>query len=311
MLTELKRCNSIGNTDGVLFLISIIAGKERIARDEIRNRCALENNITVNCPGAVAFLEYLGLVSATEELVSPMPELNKIAESDREGAINQLVTMTIEKLTEDGIFDCGGTGFDAEKGKITISRSAFPLEYAAVRNFLIMEGVLDKEAANEICINGDYESDWTEQIGKRRKKLTLEQLLKRQEEQSNRGLEAEEYVLSLERARLPGECKRIKRISDFDVSAGYDIVSFESAGAEHYDRFIEVKCFIGEPHFYWSENEMDVAKIKTDKYILCIVDYTKIGDPGYVPTYIRDPYGTITHGDEWLIVPSSYRVQKI
>ena len=62
MLIELKRCNSIGNINGLLFLISIIAGKEKISKVEIRNRCALENGISVNCPGAVAFLEYLCLV---------------------------------------------------------------------------------------------------------------------------------------------------------------------------------------------------------------------------------------------------------
>ena len=72
MLTELKRCNSIGNIDGILFLISILAGKDKISRDEIRNRCALENNIIVNCPGAVAFFEYLRLVDTTTDTVIPV-----------------------------------------------------------------------------------------------------------------------------------------------------------------------------------------------------------------------------------------------
>ena len=69
MLTELKRCNSIGNIDGVLFLVSIISGRDKISRDEIRNRCSLENNIMVNCPGAIAFFEYIivnGLLKLTK-----------------------------------------------------------------------------------------------------------------------------------------------------------------------------------------------------------------------------------------------------
>lgn len=311
MLTELKRCNSIGNVDGVLFLVSIMAGKEKISRDEIRNRCALENNISVNCPGAVAFFEYLRLVDTTLDAVMPLSALNSLATKSNSDVIEQLATLSINSLVEEGIFDKNAIGFDAKKGHLTIRRSAFPLAYAAIRNFLTMAGALDKEENGEICVAGEYESDWTEQLRNRRKKFTLEQLLKQQEEQSKRGLEAEEFVLGIERSRLPEMARKIKRISDFDVSAGYDIVSFERDDTEHYDRFIEVKCYIGSPHFYWSENESDVAKIKADKYILCLVDYTRIGEPGYQPTYIRNPYETIFEGDEWLVNAASYRVQKI
>lgn len=311
MLTELKRCNSIGNVDGVLFLVSIMAGKERISRVEIRNRCALENNITVNCPGAVAFFEYLRLVDTTSNTVMPLPELDALAAKSNGEIIEQLAAMSINRLVEEGIFDKDATGFDAEKGHLTIKRSAFPLAYAAVRNFLTMAGALDKEENGEICVAGNYESDWTEQLRNRRKKFTLEQLLKQQEDQSRRGLEAEEFVLGLEKKRLPDLAQKIKRISDFDVSAGYDIVSYENNETEHYDRFIEVKCYMGSPHFFWSENESDVARIKADKYILCLVDYLRIGEPGYQPEFIRNPYETIFDSDEWLVNTSSYRIQKI
>lgn len=152
MLTELKRCNSIGNVDGILFLVSIMAGKERISRDEIRNRCALENSITVNCPGAVAFFEYLRLVDATSDTVMPLPELDTLATKSNGEIIEQLAAMSINRLVEEGIFDKDATGFDAEKGHLTIKRSAFPLAYAAVRNFLTMAGALDKEENGEICV---------------------------------------------------------------------------------------------------------------------------------------------------------------
>ncbi len=311
MLTELKRCNSIGNVDGILFLVSIMAGKERISRDEIRNRCALENNITVNCPGAVAFFEYLRLVDTTSDTVMPLPELDTLAAKSNGEIIEQLAAMSINRLVEEGIFDKDATGFDAEKGHLTIKRSAFPLAYAAVRNFLTMAGALDKEENGEICVAGNYESDWTEQLRNRRKKFTLEQLLKQQEDQSRRGLEAEEFVLGLEKKRLPELAQKIKRISDFDVAAGYDIVSYENNETEHYDRFIEVKCYMGSPHFFWSENESDVARIKADRYILCLVDYLRMGEPGYQPEFIRNPYETIFDSDEWLVNASSYRIQKI
>lgn len=271
----------------------------------------MENNITVNCPGAVAFFEYLRLVDTTSNTVIPLPELDALAAKSNGEIIEQLAAMSINRLVEEGIFDKDATGFDAEKGHLTIKRSAFPLAYAAVRNFLTMAGALDKEENGEICVAGNYESDWTEQLRNRRKKFTLEQLLKQQEDQSRRGLEAEEFVLGLEKKRLPDLAQKIKRISDFDVSAGYDIVSYENNETEHYDRFIEVKCYMGSPHFFWSENESDVARIKADKYILCLVDYLRIGEPGYQPEFIRNPYETIFDSDEWLVNASSYRIQKI
>ena len=311
MLIELKRCNSIGNINGLLFLISIIAGKGKIGREEIRNRCSLENGIVVNCPGAIAFLEYLRLIETQIDDVIPTYELDTLSKDASDTIVKNLVKRSINRLVEDGIFDKDTTGFDADKGCLTIKRSAFPLAYAAIRNFLITAGALNKEEYDEISVGQDYENDWTSQLSKYRKKLSLEQLLKQQEERSKRGLEAEEFVLKLEQMRLPTKGNKIKRISDFDVSAGYDIVSFDRTDSVNYDRFIEVKSYIGSLHFFWSENEYDVAKIKGDEYILCLVDYSQINVPGYLPEYIANPCAAIFESGDWLINSASYRIQKI
>lgn len=311
MLTELKRCNSIGSVNGILFLVSIMAEKKKISRNEIRNRCALENNITVNCPGAVAFFEYLNLIDTTSSTIMPLPELNTIAKQSKDEIIKQLATRCINRLIDDCIFDKNATGFNTEKGHLTIKRSSFPLAYAAIRNFLTTVGALGKEENGEICVTESYEASWTEQLRVRMKKTTIEQLIKQQNDQQQRGLEAEEFVLELERKRLPELAPNIKRISDFDVAAGYDIVSYENSEAKQYNRFIEVKCYIGIPHFYWSENEADVARAKSEKYVLCLVNYERITEAGYEPEYIRNPYDSIFNSNDWLINTSSYRIQKI
>lgn len=311
MFTELKRCNSIGNTKGILFLISIIAGKEKISRTEIRNRCALENGVSVNCPGAIAFFEFLQLITTTEVSATPCEKLNELACLQDEKIVSSIADIAIARLVDEGIFDNDATGFDPEKGLITIKRSAFPLAYAAIRNFLIIAGALSKEVNGENCITDDFESDWTETLGKRRKKLTLEQLLKKQEDQNQRGLEAEEFVLASERTRLPGKARFIKRISDYDASAGYDIVSYSDEQSKAYDRLIEVKCYIGDPHFFWSENESDVAKVKGDKYFLCLVDYEHMKDPGYQPAFIQNPYDKIFNDPHWLVTTASYKIQRV
>ena len=311
MLIELKRCNSIGDIDGLLFLLSILLGKSKVSRSEINNRCAIENGITVNCSGAIAFLEYLKLVEITENSVIPTDTINRLCAKSREDTINEVVQLCLVKMIEDGIFDHDTLVFDAEKGHLSIKRSAFPLAYAAVRNFLTLAGVLEKEKNGEIGVTDYYESTIVKDLKERRKKFTLEQLLKQQEEQNKRGMEAEEFVLKLERNRIPGKSHKIKRISDFDVAAGYDIVSYASESSDKYDRFLEVKCYLGKPYFYWSENECDIAKQKGDKYVLCLVEYTRIGESGYQPQYIQDPYNVIFSDDSWLVNTASYKVQRI
>ena len=311
MLTELKRCNSIGNIDGLLFLLSVLEGKDKVSRTEINNRCSRENGIVVNCPGAIAFLAYLKLVDIMDNVIIPTEEMMQLSGKNKEDIINIIIKLCLSNMVEDGIFSQESLGFDTDKGHLSIKRSAFPLEYAAIRNFLTVAGALEKEHNGEICVTDSYENIFAKDLKSYRQKLTLEELLKQKEEQSQRGLEAEEFVLELERNRLPLKAYKIKRISDFDVAAGYDIVSYDSNESMKYDRFIEVKCYLGKPHFYWSENECDTARQKGSKYILCLVDYTRIKEPGYIPQYIRNPYDDIFTNENWLVNAASYKIQEI
>lgn len=311
MLTELKRCNSIGNIDGLLFLLSVLEGKDKVSRTEINNRCSRENGIVVNCPGAIAFLAYLKLVDVMDNVIIPTEEMMQLSGKNKEDIINIIIKLCLSNMVEDGIFSQESLGFDTDKGHLSIKRSAFPLEYAAIRNFLTVAGALEKEHNGEICVTDSYENIFAKDLKSYRQKLTLEELLKQKEEQSQRGLEAEEFVLELERNRLPLKAYKIKRISDFDVAAGYDIVSYDSNESMKYDRFIEVKCYLGKPHFYWSENECDTARQKGGKYILCLVDYTRIKEPGYTPQYIRNPYDDIFTNENWLVNAASYKIQEI
>ena len=311
MLTELKRCNSIGNIDGLLFLLSVLEGKDKVSRTEINNRCSRENGIVVNCPGAIAFLAYLKLVDVMDNVIIPTEEMMQLSGKNKEDIINIIIKLCLSNMVEDGIFSQESLGFDTDKVHLSIKRSAFPLEYAAIRNFLTVAGALEKEHNGEICVTDSYENIFAKDLKSYRQKLTLEELLKQKEEQSQRGLEAEEFVLELERNRLPLKAYKIKRISDFDVAAGYDIVSYDSNESMKYDRFIEVKCYLGKPHFYWSENECDTARQKGSKYILCLVDYTRIKEPGYTPQYIRNPYDDIFTNENWLVNAASYKIQEI
>lgn len=308
MLTELRRCNSIGNIDGLLFLVNMLFGKKKITYNEIVNRASLEKDIKLNCIAAIAFLEYLGFVSIDGKEVVILDKLLLLEVSSKEVLVSSFVKECIARIINDGIFDSGAVHFDSENGLLNIKRSAFPLSYAAIRNFLTASGVLEKEINGEIGVVESYENDFSSILRKRKEKFTLEQLLQKQKEQSQRGLEAEEFIVEYERNRIPGKAYKIKRISDFDVSAGYDIVSFDSNDSIAHDRFVEVKSYIGNPRFYWSENEVDVARRKGEKYILCLVDYTRLKEPGYEPEFISNPYEKIFEDSTWLVNTSSYKI---
>ena len=311
MLEELRRCNSIGDIKGVLFLVRILAGKTSIPVQEVSSRCCLERGIKLKVSGAVAFLEYLGMVVLSRPNILPTENLRKYISMTDEEVVTSLSKECIDKLVEDGIFDRPGMTIDSSSGCICMKRSTIPLAYAAVRNFLICAGAFYEVNGETVLVAEGFEQEISNKLRSRKKNITLEQLLKEQQEQSQRGLEGEEFVLSLEHSRLPSKIKRIKRISDFDVAAGYDIVSFESEENEQYNRFIEVKTYLGSKRFFWSENEIDTAKIKGDNYILCLVDYKKIKTPGYVPEFIKNPYNTIFNDSSWLINAATYRIEKI
>ena len=79
--------------------------------------------------------------------------------------IDVLVKSCISKLTDEGIFDSDGTGFNVDKGHISIKDQHF----TGIRHRnTTTAGALDKEENGEICISESYESDFT-QIRNRKK----------------------------------------------------------------------------------------------------------------------------------------------
>ena len=125
-----------------------------------------------------------------------------------------------------------------------------------------------------------------------KKKTSLASLKARLAQQEAAGLMAEEWVCDYERRRLLDHplLEQVGRISDLDVSAGYDIESFETLESAVIDRFIEVKSFSKNIEFYWSENEMNIAQNLGTQYWLYLVDRTNLDAPNYQPIKIRDPW---------------------
>jgi hypothetical protein len=147
-------------------------------------------------------------------------------------------------------------------------------------------------------------------LTKAHKKLTIEQLKRNLEEQANLGKEAELIVMNYETKRL-GNCKSPKLISEVDVAAGFDIMSYESGDSPVFDRFIEVKSKGKNSSFFWTANEIAKAKLLGNRYYLYLVDISQSRtDAHYEPRIINNPVAEII-SPNWLLEPKSFFVSHI
>lgn len=128
--------------------------------------------------------------------------------------------------------------------------------------------------------------------------MTQEELTHIQSLQKLQGDLGEDFVLRYERQRLHTHplVGDIRIIGRKDVAMGYDILSFDGPGSRRLDRYIEVKTYSGQPHFFLSQGEETAASKYTDSYYIYLVDLSRVSAPDYVPLIIQDPIHTL-HGN--------------
>ncbi|APZ47348.1 hypothetical protein BW723_14125 [Polaribacter reichenbachii] len=202
------------------------------------------------------------------------------------------------------IFSSENFSQDIVYQSLQLKSSAFGFKYSNLKQLLIDFNVLKVHPTNEInnlIINTRYKKIFDKvilpQIKKR--KIGIEEFKKLMEQQQIYGEEAEKFVLKYEHNRLNG-VKEIQWIAEYIVNAGYDIASFNTVQDEKPTRFIEVKSYEGEsPYFFWSRNEMEVAKRKLTEYWLYLINRKKINQEDYEPLCIQNPSVEILKNAQW------------
>ena len=204
--------------------------------------------------------------------------------------------------------------YDSVRDAVCVRNNFISLEFSALKNLLISIGFFRRHdlSANLLEVHERYRGLFESSIipaikeerfsGVENKKLSLAALKRIQEMNEIYGKEAEDFVLLYERGRIGDseKVKKIRAISDLQCDAGYDIISFESPHSARIDRFIEVKSFTEKPTFFWSENEVETARIKRGEYFLYLVDRQLIENDGYEPLIINDPYEKVFLNErEW------------
>jgi len=192
------------------------------------------------------------------------------------------------------IFSSKNISYDIIYHSVQITYGAFGLKYGSFKQLLIDFEIIKIHPTTEIkkfIINSRYKKLFDKTILPeiKKRKIGIDEFQLSLEQQQIYGEEAERFVLKFEHDRLNGN-KTIDWVAEYSVAEGYDIASFNDESSIINDRFIEVKSFNGQPYFFWSRNEIDIARIKKDEYFLYLIDRNKMKTADYQPIIIQNPY---------------------
>lgn len=312
MQEELRRSNSIGNTEGIDTFLSLVFDQHVTSIKALNHACRFLLFYQLNCHLALLFFEDLGLISVTKDYITVLPKGEKFFGLAKTELKKQIAKTTINKLLEENLLEQKKFSIDSATGILQIPTNAVHFDATIYVTFLQAIGYFKRVGSFFILDNDSLREDFEKRVAQRRRKLTQDELLLNLQKQQTDGDAGEQFVIEFEIQRLV-ECTLIpKRISVIDVSAGYDILSCNNSSSATYDRYIEVKSFRGSPHFYWSSNEKRIAEALGENYFLYLVDLSAVEQnrEGYTPQIIPNPAINLC-SDDWLIEPNSYRIVSV
>lgn len=176
------------------------------------------------------------------------------------------------------------------------------IEFTNERIFLSEASVLTIDGDELVLSGGHLAKDIF------RRKISLQVLQASLIDKAIIGEDAEKYVFDYENNIRDKKFEFlqptvVERISEKDVSAGYDILSFDKEAAAkgvYSPIFIEVKAISRQDdRFIWTANEMEVASEFGDAYYLYLVRMPIIDDPEQVVRKICNPYRNVYNNPLW------------
>lgn len=309
MREELKHSTSVGSLQGIKLFISLLLDEKVTARSAFSGLCSYISSTELNYLVALYLLDDLKIIQFNGGKLNLTKLGNSLVKYNDNERILNIGKIAIQYIIDNNLLNCNEIKYSLEEDVIEIPINAFPLSAAIYRNFLITLNVFSI-SNNKLIVSKIFDDCFESICAKAIRKITQADLLKRLENQQAEGERGENFVINYENKRLMVSGKKAKKISQIDVTAGYDILSYLNEFSTEYDCFIEVKAYRGIPHFYWSENERNTSMLLKEKYYLFLVDIDQISDESYTPIIIRDPYNNLSN-DTWLIETQTYRVCKI
>lgn len=318
MLEELLKHEKLGNKNELsFFLLNALTLAKNQKISDLRAYC-VSNHYTIgqSISGILKLLEFVKLISISDDHVLVEDEFfTSIKKNNDDFDQNYFARTFLVALRNEGVvetlFPPDAIKLDSIENVFYIKENFIPLRYIGVRNLLISLNFFEHNSplgSNILAVNRAYTDFFLNEIIKTikdanqyRRRKTLQSLKERQAHQELLGKEAELFVLDFEKLRLNKHplLDNVQRISEEYVNAGYDIESYNENNSLFTDRFIEVKSYSENLEFYWSANEVEVAKELLDKYFLYLVDRAKVLEAGYAPKIIQNPYQNIFENELW------------
>ena len=255
---------------------------DTLKSSRLRTRPHVERKFSQQAQGfdeTVAFLIRVGMVKERDDSLSMSIEWPETKKAEKQACVlHSLLRVRNRYRSEVFRFVSGFAMVDGELAYF--SSAQFRSSESSVRNFLMELGIVKHEPGTEkYLLAPEYVSLFAS--AKDDANYTAPSTLSHDlVTKSEIGFAAEEAILSYERARVGRLLThKVDHVSQRNVAAGYDIRSFTVEGSDSiFPRFIEVKAVPKRSfRFYWSRNEVDVARVMADWDYLYLLPVDKHG----------------------------------
>lgn len=306
-----------------LFLVMAHCGKARMEEQALLEACKRTAGLSSRYPRpapAIAVATATGLLSRSDGTLSITDRGRKFASQGTSGSVDLaqpqamllLAAMLDDTIVYRAIASVVGN-FQLLNGQLHARRNSIQADPEQILFCRLLQQL------GAISVSGDYYvmpkafGDLLAQPIIQSAKLSQAELLQQLELQRRRADLAEQAVVEIEKNRLkaldrPHLAARVDRISLHDVSAGYDIASFEK---NERPRLIEVKSSVGSQiTFDWSAGERATAAKHPDAYFIYFVPFSYTLPELICPVVpLRNPIDMIQAG-RLIEAPTGFRVSQ-
>ncbi len=303
----------------LLFRRIFVAG-ESVLREDVRSFClASLYGSGSQLDGALDLLLNIGVLKASSNYLKADAEFLRYAQESGIGLAvsDRLIDRLLVEDEIESVFPVGSLSWGEQQDELIVHVSQIPMSsLPVIKLFRDLDTIQESETAAVILkvlppFSAKLKTASAAGLRRKisRKVLSPEELERIQSAQSKQGMKAEEYVLAFELKRLHGhpQVQLVRRVSEIDTGAGFDIESFEGLRSFFPDRFIEVKSYQGSPRFFWSQGEIAAATELGENYCLYLVDMEQLQSPDYSPVVIRNPVTELfSDNSNWTATPVSY-----
>ena len=302
MLEKLLQHNNIGSQSQIVYILDLLSNGDYSIEDLKKACISREYSFSNSFNGVICLLQWLGVI--TDSNLIKLKNNIKLKNFTEDICILLFSKLAKEKELHNFI-NSDNLIFDKS---VYVKNSLIKLQFSPIRNFLINLEIFEKDNLiyNQFSINKKSLKWFISSViplieNSNINDNSIENFKNKLQRQEELGAEAEKFILAYEKLKRNKHtnCNNIQIISGINVKAGYDIQSYQSDTSILLDKYIEVKSYSRSPYFYWSRNEIKVAKQEKDKYFLYLVNRDEMSDKNYQPTIIQNPYKHTLNNDNW------------